>query len=229
VKAERESTGSLTVGFNRRFSPFYIEQKRLLKRRTGPAVINCRMNSPGLSGKFWAADPKYGGAIIGEGCHFVDLIYWMLDSEPVSVAAPSLPLGHDDPIGENNIAATFRFADGSIANLTYCTVGSSTSGGERLEVFAPGIGAMAENMKQFWSKAKLVSKRSSWFAEKGYRAQMESFVQDLRAGRTPAVTVIDGARATIGALVMLESARAERVLPINLKGILEDRKLEGIG
>jgi predicted dehydrogenase/threonine dehydrogenase-like Zn-dependent dehydrogenase len=221
VRAEEESKATLTVGFNRRFSPFYVEQKRLLERRTGPAVINCRMNSPGLVGKFWAADPKYGGAIIGEGCHFVDLLYWMLGREPVSVAAHSLPMGQDDPIGENNIAATFRYADGSIANLTYCTVGSATSGGERLEVFAPGIGAMSENMKQFWTKAKLIKKRSSWFAEKGYRAQMEGFVNDLKAGRAPAVSAVDGARATIGGLLMLESARTGQTLPFDLKGILE--------
>lgn len=224
VEAERESAGTLTVGFNRRFSPYYVEQKKLLTRRTGPAVINCRMNSPGLVGSFWAADPKYGGAIIGEGCHFVDLLYWLLDSEPVSVAAHSLPMGQDDPIGENNIAATFRYADGSIANLTYCTVGSSTSGGERLEAFAPGIGAMSENMKQFWSKGKVVNKKSSWFAEKGYRAQMESFVQALRAGRAPSVTTVDGARATIGGLLMLESARTGRTLPFDLAAILESKQ-----
>lgn len=221
VKAEAESTATLTVGFNRRFSPFYVEQKKALARRTGPAIVNCRMNSPGLSGNFWAADPKYGGAIIGEGCHFVDLIYWLLDSEPVSVAAHSLPMGQDDPIGENNIAATYRFADGSIANLTYCTVGSATSGGERVEVFAPGVAFMTEDMKRSWSKGKLVTSKARWFAEKGYRAQMEGFINDLKAGRTPAVTVLDGARATIGGLLMLESARTGQVIPFDLEKRLE--------
>jgi hypothetical protein len=49
-----EETGKLlTVGFNRRFAPFYVEQKRLLSRRSGPAVVNCRVNSPGLSGTYW--------------------------------------------------------------------------------------------------------------------------------------------------------------------------------
>ncbi len=84
------------------------------------------------------ADPAIGGAILGEACHFIDLMYWLLDSEPVSVSAYSLPTGKADPIGENNLAASFRFADGSVGNLTYCTVGSKTSGGERVEVFAEG-------------------------------------------------------------------------------------------
>src|SRR5712692_1708179 len=128
----------LTVGFNTRFAPYYREQKRKLARRSGPAVINCRVNSPGIAGDYWMADHKIGGAIVGEACHFVDLMYWLLDSEPVEVSAYSLPTGKKDPIGENNLVASFHFADGSIGNLTYCTVGSGSSGRERVEDFTPG-------------------------------------------------------------------------------------------
>ena len=144
-----EDTGKqLTVGFNRRYAPTYMALKKQIAKRTGPAVLNCRVNSPGISGSYWMADPAIGGAILGEACHFVDLMYWLLDSEPVEVSAYSLPIGKEDPIGENNLVAAFRFADGSIANLTYCTVGSRTSGGERVEAFAPGVGASAEDFKQ---------------------------------------------------------------------------------
>ncbi|HKP84740.1 MAG TPA: bi-domain-containing oxidoreductase, partial [Blastocatellia bacterium] len=54
-RAVEETGKQLTVGFNRRFSPFYVEQKKQLSRRTGPAVINCRVNSPGISGSYWMA------------------------------------------------------------------------------------------------------------------------------------------------------------------------------
>src|SRR5205807_9731036 len=138
----------LTVGFNRRFAPSYRDLKQQLKKASGPAVLNIRVNSPGISGDYWMADPATGGAILGEACHFADLMYWLLDSEPVSVSAYSLPTGKKDPIGENNLVAAFRFADGSIGNLTYCTVGSKTSGGERVEVFAQGVGAFTEDFKR---------------------------------------------------------------------------------
>src|SRR5204863_9458947 len=105
-------------------------------------------NSPGISGSYWMADPAIGGAILGEASHFADLLYWLLESEPVSVSAYSLPAGKKDPIGENNLAASFHFADGSVGNLTYCTVGSRTSAGERVEVFAQGIGASTENFRR---------------------------------------------------------------------------------
>jgi predicted dehydrogenase len=219
-RAVEETGRQLTVGFNRRFAPFYIELKKALARRSGPAVVSVRMNSPGLSGSFWAADPAIGGAILGEACHFIDLMYWLLESEPTKVSAYSLPLGTNEPIGENNIVASFQFADGSIGNLTYCTVGTKTSGGERVEVFAPGISATTEDMKRLTVNAKLRRTRNAWWAEKGYAAQMESFVNGIRKGKAPEVTVRDGARATIGGLRMLESARTMRPCEFDIDAVI---------
>jgi predicted dehydrogenase len=220
-QAVRQSGRRITVGFNRRFAPSYLGLKEQLARRAGPAVLNCRINSPGISGSYWMADPAIGGAILGEACHFVDLMYWLLGSEPIAVSAFSLPTGREAPIGENNLAATFRFADGSVGNLTYCTVGSQTSGGERVEAFAPGLGASAENFKKLTIQTNLVRNHSSLFAQKGYQQQMKSFFQALRNGKEPAVTVRDGARATLGCVRMLESARSCAVCEINLGVVLD--------
>jgi predicted dehydrogenase/threonine dehydrogenase-like Zn-dependent dehydrogenase len=208
LTAAVEETGKqLTVGFNRRFAPYYLELKQALARRTSPAVVQCRINSPGISGAYWMADPAIGGAILGEACHFIDLMYWLLDSEPVSVSAYSLPTGKADPIGENNIAASFRFADGSIGNLTYCTVGSSTSGGERVEIFAQGVGAFSEDFKRTGVHRGVRTAKSKIWPDKGYYAQMADFADSIRKGRAPAVTVCDGARSTLGCLAMMASAR----------------------
>lgn len=202
-----EATGrQLTVGFNRRFSPFYLEQKRRLRDRIMPLVVNCRVNSPGISGSYWMADPAIGGAILGEACHFVDLMYWLLDSEPVAVSACTLPTGRPHPVGQNNLVATFRFADGSIGSLTYCTVGSRTSGGERVEVFGEGLGVMVEDFTRLDVRASTRRARSHWRPDKGYAALIAAFMQALRDGNAPPVTVRDGARATMGCLAMLESA-----------------------
>jgi len=207
VHASDESGCHVSVGFNRRFAPFYEPLKAKLARRTSPAVLQCRINSPGISGSYWMADPAFGGAILGEACHFTDLMYWLLDAEPLSVSAYSLPTGKNDPIGENNIAATFRFADGSIGNLTYCTVGSKTSGGERVEVYAQGIGLQTEDFRTLTICGGIREKRTKMFAEKGYNAQIDRFIADLKQGKAPAVTVRDGARSTVACLRMLESAR----------------------
>jgi predicted dehydrogenase/threonine dehydrogenase-like Zn-dependent dehydrogenase len=210
----------LTIGFNRRFAPSYVGLKKQLIKRSGPTVLNLRVNSPAITGEYWMADPAIGGAILGEACHFVDLMYWLLDSEPVTVSAFSLPTGKKDPIGENNIVASFRFADGSIGNLTYCTVGSRTSGGERLEAFAPGMGVTAEDFKRSTIRTSIVRKTSSWFAEKGHAAQMQSFFAAIKESRPPDVTVRDGARATIACLSMLDSARTLAPCTIALDAVL---------
>jgi len=206
-RAVEESGKALAVGFNRRFAPCYIDLKNAVARRSGPAVIAARVNSPGISGAYWMADPAIGGAILGEACHFVDLFRWLLDSEIVSVSAYSLPTDSKEPIGQNNIAASFRMADGSVANLTYCTVGSKTSGGERVEIFAQGVGASTEDFKAFTLSGATRSHRKAWFAEKGYLAQFADFTEAIAAGRSPQVTVTDGALATIACLRMLDSAR----------------------
>jgi predicted dehydrogenase len=203
----RETGKHLTVGFNRRYAPFYAEQKRRLRPRTMPVVINCRVNSPGMTAPYWMADPAIGGAILGEACHFVDLMYWLLDAEPVKVAAFALPTGKAHPIGENNLVACFRFEDGSIGNLTYCTLGSRTSGGERLEVFGEGIGVATEDFTRLDVRSSARRTRSRWWPEKGYSALVASFVEAVRNGSAPPVTVRDGSRATIGCVEMLESAR----------------------
>jgi predicted dehydrogenase/threonine dehydrogenase-like Zn-dependent dehydrogenase len=205
--AVEESGKQLTVGFNRRFAPFYRELKESLKGRNSPAVVQCRVDSPGISGSYWMADPAIGGAILGEACHFIDLMYWLLDSEPVSVSAYSLPTGKADPIGENNLVASFRFADGSVGNLTYSTLGSKTSGGERVEIFAQGVGAFTEDFKRVSVHKGTRKPRLRIWPDKGYAAQMADFAESIRLGRPAAVTVYDGARATLGCLAMLSSAR----------------------
>ena len=212
----------LTVGFNRRFAPLYSEFKKHFARRTGPATINCRVNSPGISGAYWMADPSIGGALVGEGCHFVDLMYWLLQSEPISVSAFSLPVGKKDPVGENNIVASFMFNDGSIANMNYSTIGNSGVSGERLEAFAPGMSLMTENFKRIEVVSDVAITQTSWFPKKGYLAQMQDFVEAIRTGRPPAVTVQDGARATVGCLKILESARRSETCAIDLGSILSE-------
>jgi len=218
---EAQTTGlHFTIGFNRRFAPLYAQVKKQLARRNGPAVINCRVNSPGISGAYWMADPSIGGALIGEGCHFVDLMYWFLESEPIRVSAYSLPRGKQEPIGENNIVASFLFADGSIGNLTYSTVGSKIGGGEKIEVYAPGIQVSSEDFKRFEAISSSRKTESFWLPKKGYAAQMEHFFDAIRKGSSQAVTVRDGARATLCCVRMLDSAQSLEPCQINLEEAL---------
>ncbi len=209
--AVQTSGKRLMVGFNRRFAPYYVEMKSHLKNRTSPMVLSCRMNSPGIENG-WAAEKSNGGVILGEGCHFIDLMFWLTESEPVSVSANS--------IGEHNIAATFKFADGSIGNFIYTVVGSETSGGEMVEIFAPGVSVLTEDFKRLVTKKSKREARSKFFAAKGYQEQLESFVRSIKTGAETEITAIDGTRATLGCLLMLEAARAGEAQEFNLSEVL---------
>ena len=214
------SGNQLTVGFNRRFAPFYKDLKQSLRGRTGPAVIDCRVSSPGISGSYWMADPSIGGAIIGEAVHFVDLMYWLLESEPINVSAYTLPTGKTDPVGENNLVATFRFADGSVASLNYSTIGSKKAQGERVEVFAKGITSVVQDFKRFKSISNFKHTKSTLWAHKGYEAQLSSFFDSISRGESPDITVRDGARATLVCVEMLKSAQTLTSREINLDALL---------
>jgi predicted dehydrogenase len=220
VHASAAAQRQVTVGFNRRFAPFYQALKKGLNKRNTPAVLNCRVNSPGISGSYWMADPTSGGAILGEACHFVDLMYWLLESEPVSVSAYTLPTGVKDPIGENNMVACFRFEDGSIGNLTYCTVGSRTSAGERVEAFTQGIAVQTEDFRRLTTLGGIRHQKTKMFADKGYKEQIDEFLANLRQGEQSSVTVQDGARSTIGCLRMLESAKDQEPKRINWRDVV---------
>lgn len=211
-EAVQTSGKRLMVGFNRRFAPYYQEMKNNLKGRTSPMVVSTRMNSPGIENG-WAAEKSQGGVVLGEGCHFVDLMFWLTESEPLSVSAYGF--------GEHNVAATIKFADGSIGNFTYTVVGSETSGGEMVEVFAPGVNVLSEDFKRLVVKKKKRDARSKFFAAKGYQEQLESFVKSLKNGTETAVTAIDGTRATLGCLLMLESVRTGEAQTFNLDEILK--------
>ncbi len=212
-RAVRENGKRLMVGFNRRFAPYYVEMKREIAKRNSPMVISTRMNSPGIENG-WAAEKAQGGVVLGEGCHFIDLMYWMLESEPVSVSAYGF--------GEHNVAATLKFADGSIGNFIYTVVGSESSGGEMVEVFAPGVNVLSEDFKRIVIKKKKREARSKFFAAKGYTAQLESFVRSLKNGAETEITAIDGTRATLGCLLILESVRTGEAKEFNLNEILTD-------
>jgi predicted dehydrogenase len=216
LAAQRESGRVVQVGFNRRYAPVYRTLKRKLVRRAGPAVLSCRVNSPGISNGFWMADPSIGGAILGEAVHFVDLFSWLLDAEPVTVAAFRLPKRSSEPFGENNLASTFHFTDGSVASLTYCTIGNPKGGGERVEAFASGVSIATEDFKTIYTPGAVREKRERLFPDRGYDEQFAAFVEAIRGKPSDHPDAFDGTRATIACLRLLESAERQTMVPMSM-------------
>jgi len=172
-------------------------------------LISIRMNSPDMTGSYWMMDPlEGGGAILGEGCHFFDLMAWFTNAEPVSVFAKKLGIAQDALTSENNIACTISFDDGSVGSFVYETIGNRGLGSERIEISTGGTTVMAEDMKKLliWNRTRARPKKEkSWKAEKGYYQALEAFVGGIIDESNSEEQAVAGARASLCALAALKS------------------------
>ncbi len=212
---EAGPAGILTVGFNRRFSPFGQRLKAFLEGRSEPLLAHYRVNAGYLPDAHWLHDPAQGGGrIIGEGCHFVDFLSFLVGSPPVQVVTRGLP-----DVGryhEDNVAITLSYSDGSLGTLTYLANGDRSLPKERVEVFCAGRAAVLDDFRQLelLRGGKREVLRSRLRQEKGHRAGWEIFLRAARAGGPPPIPydhLLGVTRATFMALRSLRSGRAEDI------------------
>lgn len=134
------SDRSLMIGFNRRFADISTNIKSEFKNSGEPLIVNIRVNAGFIPKDHWTQQPGIGGGrIIGEVCHFIDLIQFFTGSEPVKVYAESINTENSKIKPDDNIAIVLKFADGSVGNITYLANGDKSMPKERIEVFGGGI------------------------------------------------------------------------------------------
>ena len=139
-EAHRLGDGLLAVGFNRRYAPLVREMKQRVAPLPGPRVIQVRVNAGRLPAEHWTQDPKIGGGrLLGEGCHFVDLVPFLAGSPIVSMQVEKISAsgGMSLPVPDNFVLS-LRLADGSLGNILYTSLGDASLGKELVEVHASG-------------------------------------------------------------------------------------------
>jgi polar amino acid transport system substrate-binding protein len=148
LDAAQRSEGQLLVGFNRRFSPFSIKAKAVFAERQSPLSILYRVNAGRIPREHWTQDAREGGGrIIGEVCHFVDLMQFLTDSAPQRVYAESIRAGVSDLVSEDSVFITLQFADGSNGVIAYLAEGDSSLPKERIEIFGEGKTFVIEDFR----------------------------------------------------------------------------------
>jgi predicted dehydrogenase len=187
-------------------------------------AIHYRVNAGYLDKKHWTQDPSIGGGrIIGEVCHFIDFLTYLVGSGPTSLVAQGLPdAGH---YSSDNVVISCSFADGSLGTVSYLANGDRSVAKERVEVFCAGkVGilddfrslALAENGHQ--------KSRKSSRQDKGHLAAWQAFLQAVTTGGAPPVPyeqVFAVSLATFAAMqslnnnerVLIESIRQDKVAP----------------
>jgi len=189
----------LMVGFNRRFAPQVLRTHSLLRAVSGPKSFVMTVNSGAIPADHWTQDRMVGGGrIVGEGCHFIDLLRFLAGAEIGSVATSAMDSRTADTV---TIALSFR--DGSIGSVHYFANGPKAFPKERLEVFAAGRVLQLDNFRRLrgfgWPGFR---KMNLWRQDKGQGACARAFV-DAVAGRSPPPIafeeLIEVARASIDA------------------------------
>jgi len=203
---------AVVVGYNRRFAPQYRRLRAAFAARTTPMLTWYRVDAGSIPPGNWVHDPAIGGGrLIGEGCHFIDLLMHLVDREVVSVETIGAGAAGNQR-ADDNLAVTLRFADGSIGQLLYTAAGSGSFGKERLEVFCGGRTAVLDDYRRLsLSGARPVEESVS--QQKGHAEELKAFVHACLGGPTPISRqqLLDGAAVT---LLALDSLRLGRPLTL---------------
>lgn len=212
VEAQEASGGVLAVGFNRRFSPLATELRETMAA-WGPIAVNYRINAGPIPASSWIHDAEEGGGrIIGEMCHFIDLLQFLTADTPVEVFAAKL--GGPGGANGDSVSVTMRFAGGSVASLSYFSTGDKSFSKERVEAFGSGGAAVLDDWQSLMiTRGGKKRTRKLLAQDKGYDGEIAAFLDAARGGRAPIATASLAAttRATFAIVESLREGRAVAV------------------
>ena len=203
----------LTAGFNRRFAPLAQSLSSFFSHRTEPMHIHYRVNAGAIPLNHWTQDPEIGGGrIIGEGCHFVDFITFLVGVAPDSVAAHALP--DRGKYREDNVSMTFTFPDGSLGIVDYLANGDKSFPKERVEVFCGGQIAVLDDFVSLLTVKDGKKKEVKGAQNKGWVDEWKVFAKTIRESGEPPIPyeqLIGVTKATFGALESLRKQETIRL------------------
>lgn len=171
----------LMVGFNRRFAPLVTALQHHLRRLQGPKAFVYTCNAGYIPPEHWAQDPVLGGGrLLGEACHFVDLLRY-LSASPIE--GIQLVSAIDTKPCPDTFSMQLRFSDGSIGTINYFANGSKAYPKERLEVFASGKVLRLDNYRklQAWGIPGFRTRRL-FSCNKGQVACCHAFLKAIETG-----------------------------------------------
>ncbi len=198
----------LMVGYNRRFAPQVQRIKELLDVVKEPKTFVMTVNAGEIPPEHWTQNRSTGGGrIIGEACHFIDLMRFLADSEIVSVQARRMGDAPGIAVSEDKASITLGFADGSFGTILYLANGAASFPKERIEVFAAGRVLQLDNFRKLrgygWPGLR---KMNLWRQDKGQGACAATFLDAVVHGKEtpiPSEQVFEVARASIEAAELL--------------------------
>lgn len=199
----------LMVGFNRRFAPAAKIVKDFFSTVNQSITVSIRFNAGEIPPEHWTQDEMVGGGrIIGEACHAIDLATYLVGSLPVRVFAESIGGSSSPEITDDQCFITIRHANGSISSIAYLAGGDKAFPKERVEVIGGGRIAVIEDFREVITCADGKIKRTRLQKQdKGYRAEVETFVEALTKGGLSPIPWEELKAVTMASMLVVRSLR----------------------
>ncbi len=190
---ERGDNPHIMVGFNRRFSPLTVKLKQMLDARAEPKAFVMTVNAGMVPDDHWVQDPVQGGGrIIGEACHFIDLLRFLAGAPIAKVQGTQMGIAPGVTIRADKATITLAFADGSFGTVHYLANGHRSFPKERLEVFCGGSVAQLDNFRSLvgygWPGFKKMKLRQQ---DKGNAACAAAFIAAIQKGTAPPISAAE--------------------------------------
>jgi predicted dehydrogenase len=176
----------LLTGYNRRFSPFARRLAEVVRGRSGPFMIDYRMNAGFIPPDHWVQGAEGGGRNLGEACHIYDLFTYLTDAPVTGVSAQAIAPRSHHYGRTDNFVATMGFADGSVASLTYTAMGHRDHPKEMADLYVDGKLAVLEDYKQLRVFGSSRPGLKSAVQDKGLKAELVAFADAVNGGGWPA-------------------------------------------
>lgn len=200
--AKLTNNARLMVGFNRRFAPHIVKMKELLNAHRSPKTIIMTINAGAISSDHWVQDSSIGGGrIIGECCHFIDLMRHLIGFSIVDFQSTMIGVAPGIEIRDDKVSITISFEDGSFGSIHYLANGGSVFPKERVEVFCDNAVLKMDNYRllegygwQGFNKMKLLKQ------DKGQKACVKAFLDAIHEGQPspiPYNELIESSRISI--------------------------------
>ena len=189
TSAHSDSGVQLMVGFNRRFAPQIQTMKKLLDSVTEPKSFVMLMNAGAIPPDHWTQNPAVGGGrIIGEACHYIDLMRFLVGAPITSIRAMRMKDATSEVVTDDKASITLGFEDGSLGTIHYFANGGTSFSKERIEVFTAGRTLQLDNFLRLrgfnWPS---FNKQNLWRQDKGQAASAAAFVKAVETGGPPPI------------------------------------------
>ncbi len=190
--------------------------KQLLKDRHNPIILNYRVASNFLPGSHWLFDPNVGGGpIIGEFCHFTDLILYLMNTEPVELIASGGSLSHKNMETYDSCTVIIKFKNNSIANLIYTDLSGPGIPKERIEIFSGESAIIIDDFMRIQTSGFDFGNKILYEQDKGHKNEINSIINCYLGNQPPLVNVDDALKAMELCFKTIESIKTNKSIILN--------------